>query len=210
MAIESTVQDYAKAINSSWRKTTDSVLETARLCAEADKNLPRDKSKFFKELEFSKAAFSKLVKIGSHPQLQSEPVKSLLPPNYSIVYEVAKLPDDDLRVAVKDGIITPRMTRGDLDDWIGKRSGKIPDSDGPHAKIIATVEVPSDYDPKKQALLEKALDKLRAQFGFSLERPRDLEEMAFNRMALRVDDHIRKSAKRFIASLRDKQGSGSG
>ena len=121
------IQDYAKAINLSWRKTTDSVLETARLCAEADKNLPHDKSKFFKELEFSKAAFSKLVKIGSHPQLQSEPVKSLLPPNYSIVYEVAKLPDDDLRVALKEGIISPRMTRGDLDAWIGKRSGKLSD-----------------------------------------------------------------------------------
>ena len=62
--------------------------------------------------------------------------------------------------------------------------------------------MPPDYDAKKQALLEKALDKLRAQFGFSLERPRDLEEIAFNRMTSRVDDHIRKSAKRFIASLK--------
>ena len=64
------------------------------------------------------------------------------------------------------------------------------------------MEVPSDYDPKKQALLEKALEKLRVQFGFSLERPRDLEEMAFNRMAMRVDDHIRKEARRFIHTLK--------
>ena len=71
-----------------------------------------------------------------------------------------------------------------------------------HAKIIATVEVSSDYDPKKQALLEKALEKLRVQFGFSLERPRDPEEMAFNRMAARVDDHIRKEARRFIHTLK--------
>jgi hypothetical protein len=171
MAIQSTIQDYAKAINASWHKTTDSVLETARLCAEADKKLPTDqKNKLFKDLEFSKAAFSKFVKIGSHPQLQTDPVKSLLPPNYSIVYEVAKLPESDLRVAIKEGVITPKMSRGDLGAWLERRAGKVPASDSPLARIIATVEVPSDYDPKKQALLEKALEKLRLQFGFSLER----------------------------------------
>ena len=39
-------------------------------------------------------------------------MKSLLPPNYTVVYEVAKLPSR-LRVAIKDGVITPMM-RGDL------------------------------------------------------------------------------------------------
>ena len=203
MAVQVTIQDYAKAINSSWRKTTDSVLETARLCAEAEKKLrPEEKNKLFKDLDFNKATFSKLAKIGSQPRLQTEAVKSLLPPNYTIVYEVAKLPESDLQVAIKEGIISPKMARGDLDAWLERRAGKVPASESEHAKIIATVEVPSDYDPKKQALLEKALEKLRVQFGFSLERPRDLEEIAFNRMAARVDDHIRKEARRFIHTLK--------
>ena len=42
MAVQVTIQDYAKAINSSWHKTTDSVMETARLFAEADKKLTTD------------------------------------------------------------------------------------------------------------------------------------------------------------------------
>ena len=134
--------------------------------------------------------------------MQTEAVRSLLPPNYTVVYEVAKLPELDLRTAIKEGVITPKMSRGDLDAWLEKRMGKVPTSESEHAKIIATVEVPADYDPKKQALLEKALEKLRAQFGFSLERPRDPEEMAFNRMAARVDDHIRKEARRFIHTLK--------
>ena len=134
--------------------------------------------------------------------MQTDAVRSLLPPNYTVVYEVAKLPESDLRVAIKEGVITPKMSRGDLDAWLEKRMGKVPTSESEHAKIIATVEVPSDYDPKKQALLEKALEKLRVQFGFSLERPRDPEEMAFNRMAMRVDDHIRKEARRFIHTLK--------
>ena len=179
------------------------MLETARLCAEVEKKLrPEEKNKLFKDLDFNKATFSKLAKIGSQPRLQTEAVKSLLPPNYTIVYEVAKLPELDLQVAIKEGIISPKMLRSDLDAWIEKRMGKVPTSDSEHAKIIATVEVPSDYDPKKQALLEKALEKLQAQFGFSLERPRDPEEMAFNRMAARVDDHIRKEARRFIHTLK--------
>jgi hypothetical protein len=119
-----------------------------------------------------------------------------------VIYKVAMLSEPELQVAIKEGVISPKMLRSDLEAWLEKRAGKVPASDSPHAKVIATVQVPPDYDAKKQALLEKALDKLRAQFGFSLERPRDLEEMAFNRMALRVDDHIRKSAKRFIASLK--------
>ena len=64
MAVQVTIQDYAKAINSSWRKTTDSVLETARLCAEADKKLPTDqKNKLVRDLDFNKATFSKLAKM---------------------------------------------------------------------------------------------------------------------------------------------------
>jgi hypothetical protein len=51
MAVQETIQDRATAINTSWHKTTDSVLETAKLCAEADAKLrPGDKNKFFKEL----------------------------------------------------------------------------------------------------------------------------------------------------------------
>jgi hypothetical protein len=119
------IQDYAKAINLSWRKTTESVLETARLCAEADKKLPHYKEKFFKDLDFSKATFSKLVKIGSVPRLQTDPVKALLPPNYTIVYKVAMLAEPDLQVAIKEasslrGCYVAILTRG-----LKKRAGAI-------------------------------------------------------------------------------------
>ena len=91
------------------------MLETARLCAEAEKKLTTDqKNKLFRDLDFNKATFSKLAKIGSQPQLQTDAVRSLLPPNYTIVYEVAKLPESDLRVAIKEGVISPKMSRGDL------------------------------------------------------------------------------------------------
>ena len=136
------------------------MLETARFCAEVEKKLrPEEKSKLFKDLDFNKATFSKLAKIRSQPRLQTEAVKSLLPPNYTIVYEVAKLPESDLQVAIKEGIISPKMLRSDLDAWIEKRMGKVPTSDSEHAKIIATVEVPADYDPKEAGATGKGFGK---------------------------------------------------
>jgi hypothetical protein len=153
--------EYADKINASWRKTTESILETARLCADANKDLKsKDRARLIKQLAFNAATFSKLVKIGSKYQLQQDPVKSLLPPSYSIVYEVAKLNEGDLQVAVTEGVINPGMTRRDLDAWIGKNNPKMDASkDQIRPKVIATVQVPPDYDVQKQGLLEKALEK---------------------------------------------------
>ena len=80
------IQKLAETINKVWRKTTEGVLDVARLCADAEDRLGADeKKKLHAELDFDKATFSKLAKIGSHRQLQKEPVKKLLPPNYTIV-----------------------------------------------------------------------------------------------------------------------------
>ena len=56
MAIQAKIQEYAKAINLSWHKTTDSVLETARLCAEVEKKFHSDdKDKLFKRSGFQQS-----------------------------------------------------------------------------------------------------------------------------------------------------------
>ena len=202
----------AEEINRSWRKTTDSVLETAKLCSETKEKLSDGElNKLKKQLEFSAATFSKLVKIGSNAILQKDPVKALLPPSYSIVYEVAKLKDADLQVAVKEGVINPGMSRSDLSAWLGKKNpdgAKVDNQNRP--KIIATVQVPPDYDVQKQIDLEKALEKLRSRFEFNLERPRDPEAEAYNRMFARMNDYIRKEARRYIAALKTRRFQGMG
>lgn len=100
MAVQDPVASYVKAINASWHKSTESILETAKVCADAEKKLSKDeKIKLFKDLVFSKATFSKLAKVGSQARLLNEDVKPLLPPNYSILYAIAKLSEKDLRQA---------------------------------------------------------------------------------------------------------------
>jgi hypothetical protein len=208
----SLLPEYVTSINASWRKTTESVLETARLCAEAQSGLrSKDRAKLIKQLDFNAATFSKLVKIGSREQLQNEPVKSLLPPSYSIVYEVAKLNEGDLQVAIKDGVINPGMTRSELSAWMGKRKGDGSEtSEEDHGKIIATVKVPADYDDEKRDQLVKALAKLQAKFGCRLEQPSDPQAAAFDRMFERMNDYIRKEARRYIAALKSRRLQGLG
>ena len=207
MTTTRSIADYAKQINTCWRKTTDSVLETAALCAEAKNSLTKDDDRkaLVDKLDFSPAAFSKLVKIGERKELQANPIKTLLPPNYSIVYELAKLEDDDLKRAVSDGVVSPSMSRASLKQWMGGGATKADEQD----VVFGTLRIPLDYDARKKMQLEAELEKLKAKFDFEFERPRDpmLEER--ERLEKRFDRLLRKRARDHIRDLKSqKLGSG--
>lgn len=200
MSTEASIQSLAKAINASWRKTTEAVLDTAKLCASANEKLKVDeKKKLVALLDCGSATFSKLAKIGERPELQSDRIKPLLPPSYSIVYEVAKLPVAELNAAVEKGIINHKMTRADILSWIAERnSAGVKTFTVVKPIVIGTLQVNSDYDGARQAQLEKDLEKLRAKYDFVIERPHDPQEAAFNRVAKQIDDYIRKHARQFL------------
>jgi hypothetical protein len=87
------------------------------LCADIIEKLSKDdKVKFVEQLDFSASTFSKLVRIGQQPRLQEARVKALLPPNYSIGYEVSTLSARELDDAMEDQVISPTMARADLAD----------------------------------------------------------------------------------------------
>jgi hypothetical protein len=206
MTTTRSIADYAKQINACWRRTTDSVLETAALCAEAKNSLTKDDDRkaLVEKLDFSPAAFSKLVTIGECKALQSAPVKALLPPNYSIVYELAKLEDEDLKRAVSDGVVSPSMSRASLKEWMGGAT-KADEQD----VVFGTLRIPLDYDARRKMQLEAELEKLKAKFDFEFERPRDpmLEER--ERLEKRFDRLLRSRARAHIRDLKSqKLGSG--
>ena len=63
-----TVEDYVKKITVSWRKSVSEILETARLCADANKHLqPKERKELQERLPFGQAAFSMYVKVGLIP-----------------------------------------------------------------------------------------------------------------------------------------------
>ena len=204
MSSELTVIDRAHEINASWKQTTDGLLKTACLCATAHQELkPDEKKELMGQLDFSASTFSKLAKIGSKDQLHAIPIRPLLPPNFSIMYEVAKLKDDERQAAADDGILNPGMTRADLTAWLSRRraQGK-PSGVSQPKKLIAKLEVPEDYDANLQAKLLESLEKLKAKYHFDMEKPADPTEKAFNRIAQQIDDFIRKEARRFIKQLK--------
>ena len=46
------------------------------------------------------------------------------------------------------------------------------------------------------------MEKLRQEFGIAVERPRDPEAEAYNRMVREVDEYIRKGARLYIRKLK--------
>ena len=205
MELSEKVKEYARSINASWRKSTDSVIETARLCADADKKLkPSEKSKLFDVLAFNKATFSKLAKIGAHSQLLSQDVRPSLPPSYTILYEVAKLTDDEFKLAIKERVINANMTRADLERWVAERKGEVQLSEDEKEKykLFATLRAPSSLGKEREEQLEKALDELMKDFGIAVQRPRNLESDAMMRIVRKVNDHIRKGARQYIRYLK--------
>lgn len=212
MSTDASIQGLAKAINASWRKTTENVLDTAKLCADANGKLKVDeKKKLIALLDCGAATFSKLAKIGERQELQSDKIKSLLPPSYSIVYEVAKLPTAELNAAVEKGIINHKMTRADILTWMAERTNAgVKTFTETKPIVIGTLQVKSDYDGVRQAQLEKDLEKLRAKYDFVIERPHNPLEAAFNRVARQIDDYIRKHARQFLKTLKARKLSGAG
>lgn len=98
------------------------------------------------------------------------------------------------------------MTRADLLAWMAERnSAGVKTFTEVKPIIIGTLQVPADYDGTKQAQLEKELDKLRNKYGFSLARPYDPLEAAQNRYMKQVNDYIRKHARQFIKTLRQRK-----
>jgi hypothetical protein len=195
------LSDLADEINAAWQKTREGILETARLCADANRQLGDSKAKqqFIDRLHFEHSTFSKLVKIGEQPQLRADPVRSLLPANYTIVYELAGLNEEELNAAVEDHVIKPKMTRKALKLWIDRRRGT--HKAARNLRVIATLQAPEDFDERQQAQLERSLEALQTKYGLIVERPRDPQEAQLRSADKKVVQRIRQRAQEFTDRL---------
>lgn len=110
------VNQVAAAINTSWRSATSAILATAQLCADADaKFRGAQRDTLLDSLRFGPSTFSKLVTIGRNHQLfRDENLIELLPPSFSIIYEVAKMDPELREVAIEKKVIAKDMKRATL------------------------------------------------------------------------------------------------
>jgi hypothetical protein len=156
------VSYYATKIKEHWQKALVSIFAVCDLLIEAKKKLdPADWERLKDELPFSESVCKKLFVIGNDARLREARLYQLLPVNYTILYEVTQLDDEELDAAVKQGEIWPRMNRAAFIAWRNQmRSGlkdqgvskRIPSIVS--ASIFAAVSI---YPDAEQLPFDKAL-----------------------------------------------------
>jgi hypothetical protein len=113
------VGSYASRIARGWQETVRTILEVARVCADADRDMPSHlRQEFYRRLPFDRTVFSKLASIGRSPTLHNPEVEASLPPNYSILNIARRLTAKELDRAIAKKMITPDTKRADLERWM--------------------------------------------------------------------------------------------
>ena len=91
-----TSRDFAEAINAAWRKGSKAFMEAGRILLEAKEELSKDEfdALLKLKLDLNASVGRKLMRSVANPILCAHVHK--LPPCYSTIYELSKVPDDIL------------------------------------------------------------------------------------------------------------------
>ncbi len=189
MASNPTVASYAEAIKANWRRSVDGIICAAHKCAQAGVKLDeRQKKTLLRMLPFKEATFSKLVKIGKHPRFKTKEIRDLLPPNYTIMYDIALLTPEQFDIALQRGLICPTVNRSDLELFRKGQNGLFDEDDPPKDEKIATIYVSGNYGTSKKAKLKAELEVLKGRFRCEvrwrvdpLERAETIHSRKYNR-----------------------------
>jgi hypothetical protein len=178
------VQSFSEKISSAWRQATDSILETGRLLTEAENKLSElDFLNLIEVLPFTQSTAIKLLTIGHSSHLEN--YKEHLPPHWTTIYELALMPEDQLRSEIETGHINPSTERSSVVALKRESVSKVPASntttsqtDTPTANgtisqtdlptanaIFGKVEIPQSFDRSKLGGFQSELDNLLKKYG---------------------------------------------
>lgn len=106
---------WASRIRRSWRESLEAVLATGQLLIDAKAALPHGSFAAMIEgdLPFGPRAAQRLMKIAGADHLANATHVSLLPPAWSTLYELARLPAEAFEAAAEAGKIRPDMERNE-------------------------------------------------------------------------------------------------
>jgi hypothetical protein len=108
-------QGYAQRIKAALGKSVVGFIEAGQELIDAQANLngPQFKEMVEEDLGISLRMAQMLMKIAKHPIISDAKHVSRLPPAWSTLYELTKVPTPRLEVKLKDGTISPFMERKD-------------------------------------------------------------------------------------------------
>jgi hypothetical protein len=173
--------ELGRKIGSNWQKAARLVLDTAELCLMAHEQYgSHGLSVVLRAARMSKANFRKLVGIGRDQRLRR--IEALLPPGFSIIYEVSLLSDEVFKEAVNAGVIHPHVRRGEIEALRKPSASKNNGFRGdelPAAEISAgrryEFVVPADIRADHCAQVKQALGAFQKKFGIQIISTKELE-----------------------------------
>jgi hypothetical protein len=113
-----TADYWATRIAEGWNKTVRSILMVAKDCAEASQKLDdQERDKLHERLPFHRTTFSKLASIGRHDALYDESVLTHLPPHRTIIERLLHCSLEEIRRAIKAGVVHPDCRRDKVEAW---------------------------------------------------------------------------------------------
>jgi len=199
------IKKFAIRISTHWTKAAQSIIKVAVICHEANDELDADEKKdLFKLLPFSQSTFSKLAQIGADQRLTSPAIQELLPPNYSTIYLIGQLNNNELSTAVNDGVIKP--ARADFISWTEKYRGAVqstaPTLHPSTTVLFADVRIDGTITDREFYELQQILDIIKKDYNVLIRTPHDdYEQKVINaraRHASKVDRKLRDKVKQIV------------
>jgi hypothetical protein len=111
------IERLRQEIEALHKAAIDKVLEVAKVCYQAERELSEDGlTKLGSLLSFGPAWLSKMRRIGADARLLTDQVRPLLPVHSaSSLYEISGWSDDKLEAAISEKVLTPKATRSQLE-----------------------------------------------------------------------------------------------
>jgi hypothetical protein len=209
-----TVEDFAGLISASWQKGVITILECAELCWLASRQLSQDElQKLIRMLPFNKATFSKLKSMGSDPRMRENADR--LPPNWTIISDLQRLPEPAFAKAISEGIVSPSLQRATLKKWAAANGAAGIRATTPTLATLpldffAGIRVPSGYPEERHSELLSALNSMCKLFEVQLVSQQDaVLAQAFGFMKAEASKIIRRErvGRKSAASKHQKASS---
>jgi hypothetical protein len=158
-----TPDEWAALIKESWKKSAEGMVETCLRLKEARKEIGFGEWEKFAEqrLPFSKRTADRLIEIAENGFVIDGTHMSHLPPTWSTVHALIKLPVKLLEKAAKDGRINPGMTLKDVLSLKETKKSGVDAGAPPSEDTAETAPSKSDgkSDPKFWHRFEKLIDQ---------------------------------------------------
>ena len=157
------VQDFSSKIAATWRQATDAILETGRLLVEAQEQLGElEFMDLVEDLPFTQSTMSKLLTIGQTKHLLT--YKDHLPPHWTTIYELAQMPETQLKNEIETGHIHASTERGTIITLKQSPSTK-PPKEKQSVPVLGKIEMSASFDVSQIEAFSAELDVLLKKYG---------------------------------------------